>query len=499
MLTATITSGPEGAFLSGTSANFVNGMADFTNLTVSHPGSYVLTFSVTYPLNSDFSVMTERFTAESRQLTLRVSTQPRDGNTTFILYPYPAVQLVHPQTNEVVTEHTWRNRRWFVTANVQHSITLQSLRSWNVPLMNGEARFTEILVPNAGTYRIVFTINTDPTSSSGELPQSVPSNTFTVRTLPVTRIIVIYDVDFRTVIGSDSTSFITQFMEVFSGEYPTIEIYNTTLTEGSLIVSFFATTQRSQDLARFVVEVTSNFQALSFTFNGQILIPSNITQDPAYSIVVPTLLPATVNHLVLILATTIPSGTILIATILLIVVVILCRSHHKRSKVVKIQVKPVVSNPAFEERYVEHNKMQHAMGETDSMDEYFLVSSHKVEDPDTQSLEGYEMADLNSPDTKKPGQVIVSQKIKVTGTTFSNPYAAAADKVGQLDIESSIDKIWNANSNTNNNNMEGDPDHNRQAFMHLPNVVAHPWEEAELATQLSSRSASAHSSKNQEQ
>ena len=500
VLTATIASGPERAFLSGTNANIVNGMADFTNLTVSHPGSYVLTFTVTYPLNSDFSVMTERFTAESRQLALRVSTQPRDGNTTFILYPYPAVQLFHPQTNEVVTEHTWRNRRWYVTADVQHSITLQSLRSWNVPLMNGEARFTEIRVPNAGTYRIVFIINTEPTSSSEELPQSVVSNTFTVSTLPVTRIIVTYDVDFRTVIGSDSTSFITQFMEAFSGEYPTIEIYNITLTEGSIIVSFFATTQRAQDLARFVDEVTSNFQALNFTFNEQILVPSNITQDPAYPIIVPTVLPATEDHLVLILATTIPSGTILIATILLIVVVILCRSHHKRSKVARIQVKPVVSNPAFEERYVEHNKMQHAMGETDSMDEYFLVSSHKLENPEAQSFEGYEMANLNSPDIKKPeGQVVVSQKIKVSGTTFSNPYVAAAKQVGQLDIESSINEIWTANSNQNNNNMEDDPDHNSQAFMHLPNVVVHPWEEAELATQLSSRAASAHSSNNQEQ
>ena len=507
VLAATITYGPEGAFLSGTSANFVNGMADFTNLTVSHPGSYVLTFTVTYPLNSDFSVMTEMFTAESRQLALRVSTQPRDGNTTFILYPYPAVQLVHPQTNELVTEHTWRNRRWYVTADVQHSITLQSLRSWTLPLINGEASFTEILVPSAGTYRIVFTTNTEPTSSSEELPQSVVSNTFTVRTLPVTRIIVIYDEDFPTVVGADSTSFITQFTAAFSSEYPTIEIYNITVTEGSIIVSFFATTQRALDLARFVVKVVSNFQALTFTFNGQMLVPSNITQDPAYPVIVPTLVPATEDHLVLILATTIPSGTILITTILLIVVVVLCRSHHKKSKVVKIQVK--VSNPEFEERYVDRKEMQHAMGETDSMDEYFLVSSQKLEDPEAQSFEGYEMTDFNSPDIKKPeGEVVVSQKIKVSGTTFSNPYAAAAKQVDQLDMESSINEIWKSNSNQNNNNnnnnnsnnnTEDATDHNSQAFMHLPNVVVHPWEEAELATQLSSRAASAHSSNNHEQ
>ena len=250
-----------------------------------------------------------------------------------------------------------------------------------------------------------------------------------------------------------------------------------------------------------MVEVTSNFQALNFTFSGQVLVPSNITQDPAYPVIVPTLIPATEDHLVLILATTIPSGTILITTILLIVVVVLCRRHHKRSKVVRNQVKAVVSNPGFEERYIDRKEMQHAMGETDSMDEYFLVSSQKLED--LEAHDGYEMADFNSPDIKKPeGEVVVSQKIKVSGTTFSNPYATAAKQVGQLDMESSINEIWKSNSNKNNNNndnTEDGPDHNSQAFMHLPNVVVHPWEEAELAAQLSSRAASAHSSNNQEQ
>jgi len=42
VLTASIRSGPEGAFLTEASVNIVNGYADFTNLTVSHHGSYTM-------------------------------------------------------------------------------------------------------------------------------------------------------------------------------------------------------------------------------------------------------------------------------------------------------------------------------------------------------------------------------------------------------------------------------------------------------------------------
>ena len=484
VLTAAIRSGPGGAFLAEASANIVNGLADFTNLSVSHHGSYTIVFTVTYPSTADFSVVSEPFVAGRRQLELRVSTQPSNGNTTFLLFPYPAVQLVDSLTNEVVTEHTWRNRRWYVTADVQHHTTFDSLRSWNVPLVSGEAQFTEILVLVAGTYRILFTAVTEPITSQEELPQQVSSNTFTVSTLPVTRINVTYDEDFSTVLGNNESMiepFIMRFQDVFYSGYSTsIEIFNITVTEGSIIVSFFATTQQAADLAAFVQQVTSNFQALSFTFNGNALVPSNITQDPAYPIVFPTVSPATEDQLILILATTIPSGTILFATILLIIVVILCQRHQRKNRVFKMHVKPTIANPAFEEHYVEHNGDRHAVHEdVESMDEFFLVPDHKLQDLETQSFEEHEMANLYSVEPKR--EIVVSQEIKVRGnTTLVNPYASG-NKVGKLDLANSLDEIWNRSANANSNqNNNTNTDYDSQARMHLPNVVVHPEEESEF-------------------
>ena len=161
-----------------------------------------------------------------------------------------------------------------------------------------------------------------------------------------------------------------------------------------------------------------------------------------------------------------------------------------------MQVQPTVPNPVYEERYVQHKTDQYAVEDVESMDEFFLVPDHKVDDFEAPS---YEMANLQSTEPEK--EIVVSQEIKVRGTTtFVNPYAAG-NKVGQLDLGNSLDEIWNrsanANSNQNNSsdNSKVNADHDNQAFMHLPNVVGHPEKESELSSCMSDHSGSAQSSK----
>ena len=161
-----------------------------------------------------------------------------------------------------------------------------------------------------------------------------------------------------------------------------------------------------------------------------------------------------------------------------------------------MQVQPIVPNPVYEERYVQHKTDQYAVEDVESMDEFFLVPDHKVDDFEAPS---YEMANLQSTEPEK--EIVVSQEIKVRGTTtFVNPYAAG-NKVGQLDLGNSLDEIWNrsanANSNQNNSsdNSKVNADHDNQAFMHLPNVVGHPEKESELNSCMSDHSDNAQSSK----
>ena len=86
---------PSSAFLSQTEAHFAHGIATFENITFSHPGDYNLIFSVTEPLEADFQVVHPSVvTVAPRRLGLRILQQPRDGNFTFELYPYPSVELV---------------------------------------------------------------------------------------------------------------------------------------------------------------------------------------------------------------------------------------------------------------------------------------------------------------------------------------------------------------------------------------------------------------------
>ena len=335
VLTAAIVTGPDEGFLIEPAANFTQGRAEFSTLIFSHPGDYVLSFTVTYPPSADFSILQSTMvTVEPRQLGLQVSQQPPDGNTSFVLFPYPRVQLIDLDYNRaVITDHSWRNSSWYISAQVQRYDSSTTVSSTRAPLVNGEAIFMDILVEIPGTYKIAFSAYTEP--ATVHLPGTTSSEQFTIEELPSTRVDVIYDVDFTSTIGGNEEDFIAEFREQFERDYPEVEIVRIELSEGSIIVTVFVTASVPQQLVMFVDQI-ADLDTLSFTFNGTMLMPSNVTLS---AIFIPTPLPRAVeDELVLILATTIPAGTILLVTLLLIVIVLLCYRHQRRSKSVTIKV-----------------------------------------------------------------------------------------------------------------------------------------------------------------
>ena len=85
-LTASIMSGPSGARLTNPTVMMKGGVGNFTELLFSHPGTYALRFTVTYPSDTSFTVSASSVSVTVRQLRLMVAQQPpRSANTSFPL------------------------------------------------------------------------------------------------------------------------------------------------------------------------------------------------------------------------------------------------------------------------------------------------------------------------------------------------------------------------------------------------------------------------------
>ena len=474
-LTASIVIGPEGAVLIAASSDFVNGIADFSNLTVSLPGLYVLRYTVTYPLGVDFSIPADLFTVARRLLELSVSVQPGEGNTSRTLFPYPTVRLIDSDTGEVVTNHSWRNRTWMVSAIVQARDTEYL---WTSPLVNGEAQFTEILIREAGTYQIEFTVFTQP--STENLAQSTTSESFEIIDRPITKVDIVYNADFDTVVGNNSDGFSEQFSTILEEAYGSqydIEFFGITVSPGSIIVSFFAISRSAEELVAFLDLVTSDNDTFTFIFNGEELAPFSIVQDPAY----PVLVPADEDKLLLILVTVIPSGTILLSAILLIVVVALCHRHHKKTKVFKISVQPAVDTQD-EERYTTRQNDHFVNEYVDSKSLGPSFFRNPVSNGNDLEAQSHEMKPLDSHfGPKDEASIVVSEEVDIEGSTvfvnrastfghgYSNP--TAATDIGSLGM---LEEMWSqsTSSNLNNNGNKETAVTIEAAMFQLPNAVA---------------------------
>ncbi len=213
--------------------------------------------------------------------------------------------------------------------------------TWTRELIAVEADFTDIKLPSAGEYIIYFEASTVPEAPADHLPERVTSDLFTINAPQFTRFIVTYEVDFDAIINGNETQFVAVFEATFVSRYPGAELYNTTIHRGSLIVSTFVTARTASQLVDIINQATSDPNTtLTLLFNGTTLVPSTVVQDPAYPV-------SLEDHLVLILATTIPAGVILLCGLLLICVVCLCQRKRRAKQQFGIQVVQLNSSPHY--------------------------------------------------------------------------------------------------------------------------------------------------------
>ncbi len=485
VLTATIKDGPEGAYLTNAAVRMIGGQANFDNLTVSHPGTYSLCFNVTYPLNADptFFAISNEFTVVERIVSIQIAQQPQSGNTTFPLYPYPQVYVIEDKS--VLEDHGWRNRTWYMLATAQDYSTGETTDfQWRVELQEGKAVFTDIVFPESGRYQLVFNVSTEPPTqiqTEGE-PDSYTSSVFEIVNLPFTRIIVVYADNCTDVLTEGEQNFVEAFARnvMTNVNHDGIEVYNVTIQCGSVIVSFFATAMDPYTLQAFVDAITSSNDTLTFVYNSLLLAPLSVTQDPKYLIEFPT--EASEDELVLILASTIPSGIILLAAILLVLIFCIYQRHRNRNKVFEICVRPVAVNPIAEGRYIEHRGKQ--FPDTKSVDSFYLVPDHKTNDLEAQSVDEMEMSELPSSYEKEGSEVeiVVSTGVEVLATASSdsgaevivNERALRSDaSLGSLDeLQDSLEEIITRSMSNSNNNNRDNSSYEPPVALNVPDTVA---------------------------
>ena len=325
---------PPGGFVGEGTVEIVSGQAVFTELFFSYPGTYYkISFTVVFPETAEFSVMLdEEVRVQPRDLRLVVATQPGNGNTTHTLYPSPTVELW--ENRAILRDHDWRNSTWYVRARLTNDDG-EVVGAWVEQLRFGYAKFGNIYSEEQGEFTLLFEVFTDPMSS--HVPTTVSSQPFRITRYPLTRLELTYNEEYNSVIG-DKNQYLEQFIDTFItsflGTFPSesVEIYNVTVTRGSIIVSFFLTSRSARDLLNYVETVTASNGTFVFNFRGVELVPEAIVQDPAY----PVNIPESEDELTLILVTIIPSGTILLLTFLLILLVTLCYRHRKNSQSFKV-------------------------------------------------------------------------------------------------------------------------------------------------------------------
>ena len=326
-LTAIMTGGPEDGFLTNCVADFIKGRASFQGVIFSQPGIYYLTFKVTFPPTANFSVSLEPVSVQKRPLSLRVHQQPQDGNTTFLLYPYPVVRLTDSSGTRL-QDHTWRNSTWYISATLENG-----KQKWSTELVRGEATFRNIKVFTSGRHKLVFRAMTNPKPSSNSLlPAEITSDSFRINKPQFTRYIVTYPVDYGSTVEGSEAEFIRFFETAFTARYIEAELFNTTVKQGSIIASTFVTCRITKHLVdimnRLMIEGN---EVLVLNFKNQTLMPSAIVQDPNYPVHLE-------NHFVLILATTVTGGVFILGNCLLICLVILCRMCNKPKQEIKNRV-----------------------------------------------------------------------------------------------------------------------------------------------------------------
>ena len=320
-LTAYIARKSEGVFLMNDTVDMGMGLALFSSLTISHPGTYQLIFRVTYPSSTGFTVSSSNITIATRQLRLSiVRGPPGTGNTSLPLSDSLIVQVVD-NNNDPVTDLGWRNRYWFMTATLVGGTASYAN---NVSIMGGVAEFPPFRVDAAGSYRIRFSVYTEPMSPSHEIPRPVESDVIVISEYQVTRYTLAYNNSYNDIVSGHEESFIKHFRTQLQSEFRDVHIYNVTVMQGSILVSFFATSSNLNSLLSFIESLPSSRAVNNVTFRNNTLELISVIQDPEYT---PTTIPtegttkSSNNQLIITIVSVSVSGVVLLGIVCLTIII----------------------------------------------------------------------------------------------------------------------------------------------------------------------------------
>jgi len=424
-LTATVTDGPKHGFISNNVVKFIKGRASFQGLLFSHPGTYHLAFNVTAPMNVNLSKSLE-VSVQKRHLSLILNQQPQNGNTTFPLYPYPSIWLTE-NIDQHITDHSWRNTTWHITAKLDHNN-----QEWSAQLNNGVAIFRNIKISTPGTYQLTFkAVTTHSPSSSSLLPEDVKSMYFNITKLQFTRFIITYGDTPRTDVKGKEAELVALFLQKFTSLYSNVENFNTSIlmeSEG-VVISTFVTAETVEGLTNTVNLLgMEGITTLTLQFQNQTLIPSTIILDPNYPVAGRL---HQNNYLVPILSSTIPIIMIFLFSAILIGALLFCRSKNVKSNLQVRNFCFIMSADFISFFLIVNLQKNSTMKSTSQLNE---VQSPTSEILDSDHVADFYLTNLNkdenvhlalNPGSKKELEVTshMVELMEVSGALIANPCA----------------------------------------------------------------------------
>ena len=101
------------------SVTFVEGWANFTDLSITHNASdYKLLFNVSKPAASHFNATSQVFEVKERILYFTLTVQPGEANETVNFGKQPRIEVRDAANSEIVDNTGWKGRKWVFFASI---------------------------------------------------------------------------------------------------------------------------------------------------------------------------------------------------------------------------------------------------------------------------------------------------------------------------------------------------------------------------------------------
>ncbi|XP_062600839.1 fibrocystin-L-like [Saccostrea cucullata] len=273
------TGNPDAVLLGNKTVQFVNGMATFTDLAISHFGTdYILDFTVTEPeVGEPFMIASQAFTLPGRPIVGAVVSKPpiivERSSATITL------ELRDRVTDEKVNDIDWRGHSWTVTAEIgmseMYDAIIMNPKTTTFDANSGRATFDDLLFFTSGVYVVRFNITSNPVDYNIELQEIVVVRGISQQGITrdtVKEIGLKFDADYDSIVGESRNKYLAAMVLNWVANNFTNVIPEPKLVyKGSIMVTF--------NLGGNEVNVTSTISDLciaiqngtDFVFVGQSL------------------------------------------------------------------------------------------------------------------------------------------------------------------------------------------------------------------------------------